>query len=657
MKKLFTLTLALSMAFASFAQVQKVSSKDVKHAVAQEQVMTGDEVFENVGNVQNMMTRWDSYKSTELDYTTVDWQTNTAAKNWTMHFPDGCLGFTWIASFEGDYSDRGTGIGIYNPYTDEWTTSNGLVEDHKTGFGTAARYGENGIVVVSRNPTTLTCEVYIIEDKDNLPSGTLAPIFIMKDEYNPHFPTVMCTGPDHRHIHILVTALNQTINDQSNPYFYYRSMDGGQTWEEDMTIEYLGRDYAPCYGSGSDAYFMENMGGNELNIVVNTRRGDGVVLTSEDEGNTWTRTKFYHHPGIDVDYGDGLAYMYPRWTSAFWDNNDVLHVAYEFGGATGDASSTSYYPGIGGVAYWNSAMPYRGDGVAYGFDPNNPMPPVTGQPFIMDSAYINEDVYLSWPFWSEQTHDMFPEYIGYITPLDDYEQPLVNPEEAEVFNIVQNSFDFTSHGHYNGGVCEMPVLMSTPGGDMIVAVWMSLDDHHLNGGESGDMAYFKLFARATYDNGNSWTPMIQLTDDFMFQYTEFVYPQAAIDAVNNQLVVVVQTDSQPDSYLIGTGGDADQFDNLFTAFTFDLNELFGYDAIGEGPMMNNTTLSVYPNPASESMTLTLNQEEEVVISNMMGQIVSTFKGHAGINTVDVSNLSSGIYFISAGSATEKVVVK
>ena len=661
MKKLFTLALALSVAFVSFAQVQKVARKDIKHVAVQEQVMTGNEVFANVGNVQNMMTRWDNYMSTELDYTTCDWHTNTAAKNWTMHFPDGCLGFTWIASFEGDYSDRGTGIAIYNPNTDEWTTSNGLVEDHKTGFGTAARYKDNGIVVVSRNPGTFTCEVFIIEDKDNLPSNSLSPIYVLpgsETEYNLHFPTVMCTGPNHDHIHILLTSLNQTVNDQNNPYYYFRSMDGGTTWDELMTIDYLGRDYVSIYGSGSDAYFMENMGGNELNIVVNTRRGDGVVLTSTDEGNTWERTEYYHHPGIDVVFPDeGIQYSYPRWTSALWDNDHNLHIAYEFAGGLGDISSTNYFPGYGGVAYWSSIMPYRGEGVAYGFDPNNPLPPVKDHPFIMDSAYIYQDVYASWCFFSDATHEMWPEYIGYLTPLDQDEQPLANPEEAEEFNIVQNDFDLTLHGHYNGGVGEMPVLMMAPGGDMLVAVWMSLDDHHLAGGETGDMAFFKLFARASFDNGNSWSNMIQLTDDFMFQYTEFNYPQAAIDPINNQLIVVVQTDGQPDSYLIGSGGDTDQMDNLFTALTFDLNELFGYDGIGEGPMANNTTLSVYPNPASESMTITLNQDDEVVISNMMGQVVSSFKGHTGINTVDVSSLSRGIYFVSAGSATQKVVVK
>ena len=649
MKKLVTLALALCVTFAGFAQVQKVSSKDAKNIVAQEQISLGYETFENVGNVPTM-TRTDA----ELDYTTYDWQTNTAARNLTMTFPDGCVGFAHTIATDESMSDRGTNIVIYNPATDEWTTSGGKIENKKTGFGCAARYGANGIVVVSRDASSLNCGVYIIEDKDNLPSGTVAPVIEWtKDDRNIHFPAVMCTGPNHDHIHILFTAYNYVNEDDlKNPFFYFRSMDGGQTWEEFMTIDFLGRDYASIYGSGQDAYFMENKGGNELNIVVNTRRGDGAVLTSYDEGNTWERTVFYHHPGIDVDYGENFGYMYPRWTSALWDNNRNLHVAYEMGGGTGDASSTSYYPGMGGVAYWNSAMPFKGTSSEFGYDPNNPMPPVNGQPFIMDSAYLYYDIYRSWWLWSDAPHPMWDEFIGYVTPLDENDQPLADPYSAQEFNLYDNGMN--QHGHYNGGVSEMPVLCMTPAQDLLVAVWMSMDDHNVNGGSTSDLAFFKLFTRASYDNGNTWTPMIQLTADFMYQYSECVYPQAVV--TNNQLIIAAQLDGEPDSFTIGTGGDVDQFDCYYNGFTYDLFDLFGYDAIEE-PVSHNTSLSLYPNPATDHMNITLNQDEEVTIFNLMGQVVNSFKGHAGINNVDLSSLTSGVYFISAGSATQKFVVK
>ena len=650
MKKLITLALALLVVVSGYSQVQKVSIKDAKMTAAQEITVTGNEIYQHVSNLPNM-TRTD----TELDYTFYDWQTNTAAKNLTMTFPDGCVGMAYVISSDEGHTDRGTNIAIYYPDEDDWKTSAGLIEDHKTGFGCAARYGENGIVVVSRNPQSSTCEVYIIEDKDNLPHNSLAPIYIMDPVHNPHFPAVMCTGPDHKHIHILVTGLNEVTEDgQTNPFYYFRSLDGGNTWDEYMTIDYLGRDYCPTYGSGQDAYFMENTGGNRLDIVVNTRRGDGVVLTSEDEGNTWTRTEFYHHPGIDADYGESLGYCYPRWTSALWDNAGNLHVAYEIGGGTGDASSTSYYPGIGGVAYWNSFMPYHGEAIPeFGCDPNNPKPMSPGQPFIMDSAYIYYDIYRSWWLWGDAPHVMWPEFIGYVTPLDEYDQPLADPYEATEFNLYDN--DMTNHGHYNGGISEMPVLVTTDNNDILVAVWMSMDDHHYQGGATNNLAFFKLFTRASMDGGLTWTPMYHLTCDFMYALSECVYPQAAI--TGHTLVVACQMDNEPDSYLIGSGGDVTPDDNYYQAFTFNLMELFeGYDGIEE-EVSHNTHMSLYPNPAVDQLNVTLNQSSGIVIYNIMGQAVMNVEGHVGANSINISELNAGVYFISAGSDTQKFIVK
>ena len=646
MKKLFTLALVSLIAMGGYSQVKMASHKDALKQVAQEQVSLGLEAFENVGSMPTM-TRSDQ----DLDPTTYDWQTNTAARNWTMHFPDGCVGFIYTVASDAGTTDRGTNIVIYNPATDEWTTTGGKIETEKTGFGCAARYGENGIVVVSRNATTLKLGVYIIEDKDNLPaSGTVAPIFELDDTYNAHFPCVMCNGANHTNIHVIATALNQEIDGVTNPYHYFRSLDGGQTWEQNMIIEYLHAGYGINYGSGQDGYFMENNGGNRLSFVVNTRRGDGVVLNSDDNGNTWTRQEYFHHPGIDVVFDEeGLACMYPRWTSAVYDSQDHLYLAYEFGGQTGDATSTSYYPGVGGIAFWSDQMPYNGDGVQYGFDPNNPIPPVHGQPFIMDSAYLYEDIYASWWLFSDATHDMWPEYIGYLAPQDAVTfQPLLDPYEATTEEWTID--DRTLHGHYNGGCCEMPVLMLTPDEDLMVAVWMAMDNHFLDGGENH---YFKLFARASYDKGTTWTPMVQLTTEFIYQWSECVYPQAAI--TGKTLVIVCQMDSEVDSYTIGTGGDSDQFDNFYQGLTFDLEELFGYDAVEE--VSNNTQMSVYPNPANDMVSISLNQDEEIVICNLMGQVVSTVKGHAGVNNININTLSSGVYFISAGSATQKFIVK
>lgn len=654
MKKVFTLALIMLVATAGYSQVKKASIKDSAKAVAESFFVDGSETYEFVGNTPNMLR-----ENGELDQSTYDWQTNTAAKNWAMTFPDGKVGFSFTIATDEAYTDRGTDIIIYDPETDEWSTVGGKIENIKTGFGCAARFGENGIVVVSREAVSLNEGVYIIEDKDNLPEpGTVAPIKTwVKDDRNLHFPTVTCTGPNHDHIHILFTALNWTDDDGlTNPFFYFRSMDGGVTWDEFMTIDYLGREYSSNYGSGQDAYFIENNGEDELRIVLNNRRSDGAVLTSTDEGNTWTRTEFYHHPGIDLDFGDSTICLYPRWTSALYDNDGTLHIAYEINAQKGDPTSTNYYPGIGGVAYWSSVMPYRGeDGPQFGADPNNPMPPTYGQPFIMDSAYLYEDIYGSWWLWSDAPHDMWPEFIGYLTPLDEDGQPLLDPYEATEFNMYISGSGLVDHGAYNCGPSAMPTLLMTPDESLMVAVWISMDDNNIN--DEPVYSYFKIFTRASRDKGETWTPMIQLTNDFEFSYTEFSYPVANI--TGNKLVILAQTDGDPDSYVIGGGtsnNDTDQMDNFFYGMAFDLDELFPITGVEEITTVK-TKMSIYPNPAVDVLNVTLNQDDNVVIYSLTGQAITSFQGHAGLNNYNVSDLSSGVYFISAGTVTHKFVVK
>src|SRR5690554_6082320 len=70
--------------------------------------------------------------------------------------------------------------------------------------------------------------------------------------------------------------------------------------------------------------------------------------------------------------------------------------------------------------------------------------------------------------------------------------------------------------------------------------------------------------------------------------------------------------------------------------------------------------NIYPNPTSEVLNIKLENNltlEKATIYNNSGQIVKT----AQQNTVDISNLSSGIYFVEVttnqGKAVKKVVVK
>ncbi len=655
MKKLFTLALVLLVATAGYSQVRKMSSNDAKNKVATMQVTKGMESFENVQS-EPLMTRSDG----ELDYTTYDWQSNAGARTWTIAWPDGKINFAYTVSSDNNFSDRGTGIGTYDSNNDEWIPLNGRIEDEKTGFGTIARYKENGIVVAAH--TASECCVYIVEDKDNMSPNSVHRVSALDPTFDPCWPNVMTSGAERDIIHVVTTAYASDgtgANDVpgaegvNNPIIYFRSTDGGLTWDkENVILPYMGTEGGLDWGSNV-CYWMETTEDNCLALVVNNAWSDCFVLCSYDDGETWTKKTFWHHPGITATIPDDAWSLYPRWTSAQWGIDGELCLAYAFNGTRGEPGSGTYFPGVGGVAFWSENLPYHGETLPqYGVDPTNPMPPTPGQPFIMDTSYIMQDIYMSWMLWSDQTHDMFPEYMGYLAPLDENGQP-----EGPTIDDVTHSLgidDFTLHGPYNSGPVDFPVLAMLPGcnGFDMVAVWSALDEKHIDG-SNGTNFYYKLFASYSGDGGRTWAKQKQLTTDFMWEMSECVFPQAAV--VGTTLIVAAQFDGGTGTYV--QNDDTEPADNYYQGLTFELTDLFPDAGVGMPEVSHNVHMSVYPNPATDQIGITLSQNADIVIYNIMGQNVMTVEGHAGANTINISNLTSGIYFVNAGSETQKFIVK
>ena len=636
MKKLFTLALVLLVTFAGYSQVKSVSMNDNGMRKVATMKKAGRMEIPNINaNAQSQpnMVRFDN-GVTELDYTFYDWQSNDAARTWTIVWPDGKVNFAYTIATDAAYSDRGTGISTYDSNTGEWFHCDSRVEPEKTGFGSIARYGQNSIVVAAHTATEMG--VYMIADKDNITPECAEVLPKLDPTNDPTWPAVMTSGPDRDIIHIVALGYSD------NKIYYFRSKDRGQTYDKvNVTLPYLTDEYGGDWNSNC-YYWMETTEDNCLALVINNAWSDGMVLYSYDDGETWERKVYYHHPGVHTTFDDW--FMYPRWVSAQWGLGGELMIAYEFNGSTGEPGSGSYYPALGGVAFWSETLPYVGEGYGYGYDPTNPMPPTTGQPFILDSAYMFEDIYAAWPRWSDQTWDN-PAYFGYLAPLDDNGN-WQSWDDAEEFLIE----DFTLHGSYNGGISVMPVLCTVPGTDGwdMVAVWSMMDEHNTD--EAGNY-FFKLFAAYSGDRGRTWSTPVHLTNDFMLSLTEHVYNQAVV--MGNTLIVATQTDGKTGTFV----QDDDDLgeDNFYSGYTFDLNELF--EGVGISEIEHNTQISVYPNPAVNQISVTLNKNAEMTVYNIMGQAVMTVEGHAGANTIDISNLNSGIYFISAGNDTQKFIVK
>ena len=643
MKKLFTLLMILAVASVGYSQVKSMSKRNLG-PVAKERIALrndGNEAMQNVMIQPNMMK-----SNGELDYSTYDWQSNDGARTWTHLWADGKVNFAYTISNDVGMTTRGTGIGTYDSENDEWIPLGGRIEDEKTGFGSIAQYGANGLVVAAHTATE--CGIYIVEDKDNMAPGSAITMEKLDNTNEPCWPNVMTSGPNRDIIHIIVTASANNIDgmeDVTDPMIYFRSKDGGQTWDkENVILPFMGPEYAIDWTSNC-CHWMETTEDNCLALVVNNAWSDGMVIYSYDDGETWDRVVFYKHPGPEESFAE--FFPYPRWVSAQWDLGHKLHIAYEFNGTTGDPGSGSYYPGLGGVAYWSEVLPYHGCDTTTNYFP-------VGEPFVMDTSYLYNDIYASWGFFSDATHPSWPEYIGYLTSLTlegEPEDPWV--DEITEFAIVQNDAT-ASHGSYNGGTVCMPVLCRADNSNDLVAVWSMMDENHQDDNEN---YLFKLYSRASFDGGLTWTKMKALTKTTNLSRLEFVYNQAVV--IGNTLIVASQADKTAGTYV--QSDDVDATDNYYQGLTFDLTQLFSEEGTpapwSASETSNNTKMTICPNPAVDNLSVTLNSNADIVIYNIMGQMVSSVKGHAGLNDIDVSSLSSGVYFINAGSDTQKFVVK
>ncbi len=536
MKKLFTIALILMVATMGQSQVRKVSKHDAKSKVATMQVTKGMESLKTKQSGLNK-TRSDG----ELDYTVYDWQTNWSNINRTIVWPDGTVNFAYNYALDDSFSDCGTGIGTYNAITDEWIPSDGRIETEKTCFGSIARYQENSIVVAAQ--TEYMCKLYIVEDKDNITPNSVPPVSYLNPSYDPRCPNVMTSGANRDIIHVVATANSDFgvpgAEGVNMPIIYFRSMDGGETWDkENIVLPYMGPEYGVAWGNHI-CYWMETTEDNCLALVVNNPWSDGFVLRSYDDGETWEKITFYHHPGVNTTFD--TWFMYPRWTSCVWGANDELCLAYEFNCNTGEPGSRNYDPSIGGVAFWSESLPYHGE----------TPPPTPGQPFVMNTDYILE-LYNSW-------YNSFSNYYNWYNPLQEI--------WTEFFGYIDEgeTLFLGLHGDYNCGPVAMPVLCKVPNtDDDLIAVWIALDPNNMD--YNGNL-YFKLFGSYSPNGGLQWFPKIHLGDDFMWTLNEFVYPQAAV--IGSTLVVVVQTDGETGTFV--QGDDPDSGINFYQGFTFDIS--------------------------------------------------------------------------------------
>ena len=637
MKKVFTLVIVMAMAITSFAQVKSISHKSVKAEAAQAVKLSGME--ENNTNfpasTRSIMT---APEETELSFSSYDWQSNASARNFTAVWPDGYAVMCYTQATAQGFGDRGTGLAIWDPAVGDWEFTEARVEGVKTGFGSIARYKENGLVVAAHTASDL--RIFLVEDfregNRSFGEGITLP---MAEGVDGTHPAVQCSGENLDKVNVLAANFQNATPYYNEAIFYWRYENG--TWTKQCEL-LPNLDATHITDGGTNNYhFMlyDPAKPNRVAFVLDTPRADGKVVISEDNGDSWTDRVFYQHPGIDVTY-EG-SFLCPRWVDAHFDADDNVNIVYEWNGSSGEPTSGSYYPTLGGVGFWSETLP-KNEMCIGGIGE-------VGQPFIMDSTYIEWDLYRSEWYWSDAEHDPLPEYFGELMILD--EDMNVVPYDGEMpetyywINLEQKD-----HGAYNSGIAAFPSMAMD--GDRRIAVWSMIAGDCNSVYFDGTNSQYRLFGSVSVDGGQTWSMPVHLITDIMDIYDEMVYPQVIpfvySDAGGDYIWVCYQNDQETGTFV---QDDETVWDNNFYRAVKVYVSFI--DDVEENTLAVAPTVNVYPNPANGSFNVRLDNASNVKIYNTVGQLVKSYDNVTELNV----NLEAGIYFVNAGDQTVKVVVK
>jgi len=594
---------------------------------------------------------------------------------------------------------RGTGINYYNVNTKSWdvmpSSENGRIETVKTGWGAhgftntgeivVAHDGVNGLIVNTRDKygqgnwqqSTLLGPQYLISPT---PTGEGVPTTAIL------WPTLATAGNT---VHLVCVTNtwpanskfpeNYEPNPNAPPYgylgfttlpLYYRSTDGGKTWEEPRDFRKYGMTNFECFRVFSDQYTLA-VRENHIVLLYNNSIGFINYMESKDGGNTWEKKTVYDN-GMAFTKVDELVEprLVPTSSSIYIDANHKVHVAFSAHCFTKDAGSTSinYWANLPiGMIYWND-----------------------------EHAPIDWQDIRGWREGDKLTKWNWEEYSGYITlpsvvGLNKY----YTWEEGPAYN--QKQFNDLGWAIY-------PRILAKDG-RVFVAYQSPLDHPFTNSTPDGATSYKGIFITVSEDNGKTWevqknTSWISYHQELLsVDWSDYIHPE--YDAEGNPIysdktiditkysenafpsmsynyhedMFMLQWSTQNKPFLQENGLQYDPI-NVIT-FTHDLKNIPKYKNIQEvyKGLWNNTdvgvknletlTCNIYPNPATNEFRIENGELKirNVEIFDVSGRKIASHNltNSSSSHYINISHLNAGVYLVkiySEGnqSLTKKLVV-
>ena len=592
-------------------------------------------------------------------------------------------------------SSRGTGINYYNVNDNSWEAipnpETGRVETVKTGWGAhgfteageivVSHDGANGLIVNTRDKhgegswqqSTLVGPQYLVSATptgEGIPSTAILWPTMATNGNTVHLVCVTNTWP---------TGSTYPSDYEPNPNLppygylgfttlplYYRSTDGGKTWEAPRNFREYGMTNFECFRVYSDQYTL-TVRENHVVLLYNNQMGFINYLESKDGGDTWKKKTVYDN-GMVFTQKEALVEprLVPTSSSVYIDENHKVHVVFSTQCYTKDA-------GTNDINYWAN-LPI---GMIYWNDEHKP---IDWQEL---RGWREGNTLKKWNWETYSGYIELPSVVG----LNKY----YTWEGAPVYN--QKQFNDLGWAIY-------PTILAKEG--RVFVAYQSPLDYPLIDLSSGTPTLHRgIFITVSEDYGKNWevqknTSWISYHPKLAWiDWSEYIYPE--YDADGNPIYsddtiyienlfenaypslsynykgdsFMLQWTSQYSPFIEANGFQNDPIDIL--TFSHNLKNIPAYKNIQEvykglwnGSEMsiqeqNHHRVNIFPNPANDKFTITNDELNitKIEIFDVSGRKLSTNQliATSSHHLINISHLQSGIYFVKIYSKENQIITK
>jgi len=562
-----------------------------------------DQKINNTGETINLKSV-DAYTigTTVYDAQVINYG-NMQQRMWA--YEDGTIGATWTSMGFDNVPERGCGYNYYDGAG--WGEQNPHVGvSDRVGPPNYAPWGPNG-EIVSVYKYVPGEGPMLFYKRENKGEGEWEEVELVGPAgVSLVWQAMMTSGEDNEFIHLLTYTYDDPYLGQENALLYYRSSNGGESWEiEAQVIEGLGDDFYATINAYS--YAWANPVDNTIAFTYGFDEFGGKVFKSDDNGDNWEIIDVFTTPFSGVDPPTETT-IFPCGigTSAIaLDSEGMAHVIFPRMRKRFTDGAASWYPFTDGLIYWNETM--------------DVLDTTTISSYTLE--YLDEGGYL----------------IGWLP------ESLVIPENQP---------------NYANALWGFPQISIDAENNLFVAT-STITDY-----EFGDANYRHIFINSSFNGGISWEGQVDLNDELIYMFSECAFPAMA-PVIDNKVLIVYQEDVLPGFH--EWLDDHEQIENQMVSFVFDKDFFVGVELNNERDLVKIS--EGYPNPSNSNITFSIKTNEtamaSISVTNIVGQIVKTEnikQLQAGLNTISVgvSGFTPGTYFctirINQNSITKKITV-